>query len=371
MGVRILRTRKLAMSDTIYGEIMRIRNGATVFALGSLLIGCDRDPTAPAGASADNLPPQLVATAASWSLKAPLPKPRSNVKAATVNGVVYAIGGYVFESTTGLEVRARVDAYDVASNTWTPKRPLPEALVPHGATSINGKIYVAGGWNDSRRSRHLYVYDPTTDRWTRKADMPFTIETYAGHQGMIDGQLYVYAGVTVNADGSPGPHRFLRYDPATDRWATLARPSYARLGGAAGVIDGKLYLVGGTLPTSGNGTGEAYDVHVYDPATGWTKRPLGHYGLNSVGLAFAPLGGKLYIVGTRSSGGCTTNVSTVYDPVANAMSPLSLAPLRARAAGVAAKGQLFILGGSESVPDDGGCYVGTGRVTAEVWAHTP
>jgi N-acetylneuraminic acid mutarotase len=350
---------------------MRIRNGATVFALGSLLLGCDRDPTAPGGASADNDQPQVATTTASWSLKAPLPKPRSDFKAATVSGVVYAIGGYVFDGATGLQIRARVDAYDVASNTWTQKRPLPEPLLPHGATSINGRIYVAGGWTHSQLSKRLYVYNPRTDTWTRKADMPFTIDRHAGHQGMIDGKLLVYAGVTVNPDGSSGPHRFFRYDPATNKWTTLARPSYARRGGASGVIDGKFYLVGGALPTSGTGTGKAYDVHVYDPATGWTRRPLGLDGLDGVGLAYAPLGGKLYIVGTGSSNGCISNVSAVYDPVANAMAAFALAPLRARAAGVAARGQFFALGGSEIEPDDSGCYVGTGRVTAEVWARTP
>jgi N-acetylneuraminic acid mutarotase len=147
-----------------------------------------------------------------------------------VNGVVYAIGGYVSEPT-GLQVQARVDAYDVASNTWRQKRPLPEASLPHGATAINGRIHVAGGWTDSRLSKRLYVYDPATDTWTRRADLPFTIDRYAGHQATIGGKLYVYAGVTVNADGSKGARRFLRYDPATNKWASLARPSYARLGG--------------------------------------------------------------------------------------------------------------------------------------------
>jgi hypothetical protein len=72
-----------------------------------------------------------------------------------------------------------------------------------------------------------------------------------------------------------------------------------------------------------------------------------------------------------STSGCNTHVSAVYDPVANAVSPFSSAPRGARAAGVAPKGQFFVLGGSENEPDDTGCYVGTGRVTAEVWAYTP
>jgi N-acetylneuraminic acid mutarotase len=203
----------------------------------------------------------------------------------------------------------------------------------------------------------------------RKADMPFTIERSAGHQAMIDGKLYVYAGVTAKADGSPGPHRFFRYDPATNTWATLGLPSYARRGGASGVIDGKFYLIGGTLPTSPGGAGKASDVHIYDPASGWITRPLG-VGLSG-GLASAPLGGKLYIIGTENRDDCYYDVSSVYDPVTNALSAFSSAPRRQRAAVAAAKGQFFVMGGSEPVPDDNGCLVGTGKITGGVWAYTP
>jgi N-acetylneuraminic acid mutarotase len=342
------------------------KKGVTAFALGSLLVACDRDLTAPAAPDADNHQPELAATDAAWTMKAPLPKPRSNFKAATVNGIVYAIGGYVDDPVSGTNIRAKVEAYDVGSNTWTQKQSIPEALMPTGATSIKGKIYVAGGWNHDRRSKRLYVYDPVTDTWTRKADMPFTIASYEGHQGMIDGKLYVYAGATVKTDGSPGPHRFFRYAPATNTWTTLDRPSYAREGGAAGVIDGKLYLLGGRLPTSQ----KAPDVHIYDPATGWTKRPLGPHNLLG-GLAFAPLAGKLYIAGTYSKGDdCVYDSNAVYDPVTNTLSAFS-APRRQRAAAVAAKGQFFVLGGSVIEPDDQGCAANTGKVTSAVWAHTP
>lgn len=347
---------------------MRISwNGALVFAIGSLLVACDRELTAPAGPDGEEVGPGLAAATASWTLKAPLSKARSNAKAATVAGIVYVIGGMV-STPEGLQIRPRVEAYDVASNTWTPRKVLPEALIPHGATSINGKVYVAGGWTNDRLSRRLYVYDPRTDSWTRKADMPFTIGRSAGHQGMIDGKLYVYAGATVKADGSAGPHRFFRYDPAGDTWTTLDRPSYARLGGASGVIDGKLYLVGGTLPGTQNG---ASDVHVYSPATGWTTRALGLHGLDG-GLAYAPLGGKLYIVGTDSRDDCTYDVSRIYDPVSNSLSPFaSLAPRASRATGVAAKGRFFVMGGGVIEPDDQGCAWNTGKVTAEVWGYTP
>ena len=42
---------------------------------------------------------------------------------------------------------AKVTAYNVATNTWTDRRPLPVPLAwSNGAGVINGKIYVSGGF---------------------------------------------------------------------------------------------------------------------------------------------------------------------------------------------------------------------------------
>lgn len=353
---------------------MRIRNLAGVVALGSLILACDRDATAPANSPPDASSAAIAeaASAGTWTVHTPLQKGRSDQKAAALNGVIYVIGGKVYE-----EIRAGVEAYDVASRTWAVRRALPKAMIPNGATVINGRIYVAGGQTgevgqiDERYSRALYVYDPGRNVWARKADMPSAALPRAVHQGAIDGKLYVYAGMTFNPDGSIGPHRFFRYNPVSNAWVSLSRPSYARSGGASGVIKGKFYLVGGTLPTSRSGAGHAYDVHIYDPAHGWSKKPLGLFGLDNFGFAYAPLGGKLYIVGTNASGDCMEDVSTIYDPASNEMSAFaSPAPLRWHTAGVAVQGQFFVIGGHEVVPDLYDCGIIKGRTRA-VLAYTP
>jgi N-acetylneuraminic acid mutarotase len=338
--------------------------------LATLVTACGPDLTSP-----DPAPPavSLLETSGTWTTKAPMPTPRSHLKAATVNGVIYAIGGFGYAPAAGgYLIRSKVEAYDVASNSWTVKKALPEPLEPNGATNINGKIYVAGGLSNERYSKALYVYDPGTNVWTRKADMPFTVAGYsAGHQETINGKLYVYAGVTVNADGSEGPHRFFRYNPATNTWTTLSRPSYARRGGASGVVNGRLYLVGGTLPTSPSGQGYAYDVHVYDPATGWTKVPLGVTGI-SRRLAYATLGGKIYLVGSSYYDGCEYRSAGIYNPATNTLGSFAslFASSRANAAGAAAKGQFFVIGGENYEPDASGCGLG-GEVTGNVKAYTP
>ena len=343
------------------------------------LAACERAPTDPAAPEpqaktldAPSLSP--LAASATWTLDAPMPTARRSLKAATVNGVIYAIGGYAYVPATGLfQIRPKVEAYHTASNTWTLRKALPEPLNPNGATNINGKIYVAGGQSIGGFSKALYVYDPTTNVWTRKADMPFTVAYSAGQQGTISGKLYVYAGVTINPDGSAGPQRFFRYNPATNTWATLGTPSYARTGGTSGVINGRFYLIGGLLPAGRFGAGKAYDVHIYDPATGWTKKPLGQYGLDSRDLASAPQGGKLYLVGTNYSDDCIYDVSAIYDPASNTLLGFySRAPLRGYAAGAAARGQFFVIGGANyEPPSTYGCGTGNGSLTGEVRAYTP
>jgi N-acetylneuraminic acid mutarotase len=177
-----------------------------------------------------------------------------------------ALCGFALAAGPDLFARSRVDAYNVVTKTWTQVKSMPGSRVePHGATPINGKLYVAGGMTmgdpatePQRQRRTLYVYDAATNTWSRKADVP-ALGCGRGAQGAIGGQLYVYVPCVGGATVSD---RFYQYDPATDHWRTLVPPPNRHVFGAAGVIQGKLYLV------SGNGSGGlSRSLDVYDPTT--------------------------------------------------------------------------------------------------------
>jgi N-acetylneuraminic acid mutarotase len=269
--------------------------------------------------------------------------PRAGLKATAVNGIIYAIGGNVGFN----QPRRTVEAYDPGTNSWTLKAALPESLEATGATTLNNKIYVAGGRGTGGISQALYVYDPATNRWTRKANVPYKGTSLGGHQGAIGGLLYVYLGMTTNPDGTTGPQRFLRYNPATNTWASLKVPSFARAGGASIVYNGRFYILGGKLPRGGWVTGQAADVHVYNPASsGWSKLPLSLGGYYSVHThAFATSKGKLYITGADYADGWD-GVNLVYNPATNTAA--AIAPphyLRYGAAGAGVNGQFYAIGG--------------------------
>ena len=318
---------------------------AAVFLALVALTACSEDVTAPPR-TPDTPGPRLLATSNTWTIRAPMPTSRCCLKATTVNGIIYAIGA----GTT-------VEAYNTSTDSWTTRAALPEALVPTGASSVNGKIYVAGGRSSSGISKRLYVYNPATNAWTRKADMPYRGTGHGGEQGAINGRLYVYLGMTTKSDGTVGPQRFMRYNPSTNTWATLPVPSRARVDAVSGVINGRLYLLGGKKVDGATVFGRAPDVHVYNPASGWSQLPLTSSSQLSLDkLAYGTTGGKLYITGAWYADGWD-HVDMVYDPATNTRTTLPLSHYnRNDGAGTGANGQFYALGGwtceQVSVPCD-------------------
>jgi N-acetylneuraminic acid mutarotase len=257
--------------------------------------------------------PELAVASNSWLIKAKTPVNRTNMAVATVTNaagqsVVYVIGGL---TTTNMPSE-KVMAYNVATNTWTYRSSLPARLAgSNGAGVINGKIYVSGGYSNyggDFPGRSLLLYDPATNTWTPKRDIPvaksvpgdpYSDNYYAmgnGVTGVIGGKLYVVSGCFQSQDPwgyfetcSP---LFFRYNPATNGWTRLPNPFPPDAIGPTigGVIAGKFYVM-----AASQYTGDTY-MASYDPATNrWTPEvPLG---LPRPGAASAVLGGKLYVFG--------------------------------------------------------------------------
>jgi N-acetylneuraminic acid mutarotase len=234
-------------------------------------------------------------------------------------------------------------AYNVATNTWSTVRPLPAGRSgANGVTALKGKLFMTGGANSSGQlTRTLFIYDPATNSWSRGADLPRAAG--CGIQGAIGGQLYVYAGC-IGVPVVPDAHRFFRYNPHTNTWATLAPPprrhTFSPFGAALG---DKFYLGGGWWDHAPTGF-----FYAYDPATDtWAERAgVPHGGGHAFG-AYSVLRGKLYVAGGIDDGGFPTQDLSVYDPVTNTWAEKALMPLyRRNAIGAFGGGRFFVMGGS-------------------------
>ncbi len=336
------------------------------FCLCILLASCDSsqpsDPT-PSDMS-EPVPADLQGLSNSWTAKRSLAPSRIFMAAGAINGIVYVVGGRAEDPITReIRVIARVDAYNVARNTWSQVASLPGAREEaNGASVINGKLYVTGGRSNVvsnflfKATKTLFVYDPATNRWTRKADMPHA--GCAGVQGVIQGQLYVYLppiGGGAFCDGSPEMGLFFRYNPSTDTWMRRAAPPSDHKDGAGRVVNNRLYLAGGwkLSPCGVNGEPTFCDelsaqLDVYNPASNTWETKARLPGIES-GMAAAVLDGKLFLVGGfgRASEFALDNVDA-YDPLTNRW--MAKAPLPVGSNGGAAAtagGRIFYMAGGQ------------------------
>ncbi len=315
-------------------------------------LGCQPDDSTPMGpeTTADGLDtPEFAAAATGYVARRDMPSgTRYSVATAAVNRggqwVMYVIGG---KTASGASL-GRVQAYHVATNTWSwhPNLPLP-LKETNGAVTINGKVYVSGGQvGDNTWTNALFMFDPATNRWTRKRDMPE--ETSGGMSAVYNNKLYVVTDCQgEGCNPSNDIPRFYRFDPVTDTWNTLPTPPNDHEHGAAGFIGGKLYVTGG------RGIGNPKQVDVYDPATNqWSSEsPFGSGRAYVAGLAY---NAKLYLIGgyrVNADGSQTAvRATNIYNPATKQWTtgaPLPTARVETSASRVVLNGQprIEVVGG--------------------------
>ena len=116
-----------------------------------------------------------------------------------------------------------------AQTPWTQRTDMPMARGAHGAATVNGKIYVIGGYGSANLTEE---YDPATDTWTTKADMPTPRADF--YCCVAYGKIYVIGGEITE-----------EYDPSTETWNDKAPMSTPRWLLSTSVVDGKIYAIGG------------------------------------------------------------------------------------------------------------------------------
>jgi N-acetylneuraminic acid mutarotase len=124
----------------------------------------------------------------SWKALAPMPTKRGAAGAAVLNGKIYVVGGAASlpgVTENGIHparphnVLATVEEYDPAANSWRARRPLLVARNHHGVAAVGDRLYAIGGRigaafisSGSNNIDLVEAYDPATDLWTPRDKMP-------------------------------------------------------------------------------------------------------------------------------------------------------------------------------------------------------
>ena len=245
-----------------------------------------------------------------WVNLAPYPQPTQEIGGAVANGKLYILGGYGANAPGGLA--GWFNEYDPATDRWTKRPDIPMPVHHQAMVGYGGKVYSFGGgikrtpegdnWYPTDRS---WVYDPAADAWRELAPMP--TKRGGGAAVELNGKIHVIGGsgyhprqtedVSISATV---PHRAVTtheiYDPATNTWTIGVPMNVPRNHLGLGVVNGKIYAIGGRVGSSFVGASSNDSVEEFDPATQmWRVRTRMPFPRS--GMAYASDGRYIYLLG--------------------------------------------------------------------------
>jgi N-acetylneuraminic acid mutarotase len=193
-----------------------------------------------------------------WKALKAMPTKRGGAAAAALNGKFYVIGGAApakgstpetIEAKRRHDILAQVEEYDLKTDSWRVRAPLPTPRAEPVAATVTGKIYVIGGrlgslFGNGSDTDIVEAYDPASDSWSAPLERMPTPRAACGFA--LWRNLIVLAGSdTKEIRATAAVQAIEAYDPATNKWKALPSITQARRGYAVGAIGDRFYLAGG------------------------------------------------------------------------------------------------------------------------------
>ncbi|MEZ5018034.1 MAG: kelch repeat-containing protein [Flavipsychrobacter sp.] len=239
-----------------------------------------------------------------WTQKSSLPG------GSMAEGVAFTINGkgYIGLGKAGTTYSKSLWEYDATNDTWSQKADMPyfSGVFRSRSFVVNSKAYILVGTSSNFVAQNdMYEYDPATNTWTQKANYPGDLRPDLPFTFAIGNKGYVASG-EVNKVGGGGREmtkKVYEYDPTTDKWTPKADFSGdPRHMGVAFVYNGMAYCGLGTYRDASFQSVYLDDFQVYNPTTdSWSSAAA--YPAGKLRRATATVVGNNAYVGTGDGPG--------------------------------------------------------------------
>ena len=242
----------------------------------------------------------------SWSNTTPLPEGRHHAGIASLNGLLYVVGGFTKSFMSIWDAVSTVYQYNPVTQEWRELASMPTARGALGVTVYQNRLYAIGGYDGKHNSGAVEVFDPQTNTWSSGASIP----TLRDHLAVVTAGNRIYAiGGRPDLDYHRNMGTVEEYDPHTNQWRSRASLPTPRSGITAGVINDWIYVIGGESGKGTFNTNEAYHLAT-DQWHTMTPMPTARHGLGS-----AVVDRRLYAIsGGPTPGGSFTQTNEVFTP---------------------------------------------------------
>lgn len=290
-----------------------------------------------------------------WELRTQLLTERITFATSVVGNKVYLIGGSVL-NLGGRRVISTVEEYDTQTNTWQRVADMPTPRHDAKAAVVNGTIFVFGGWNGPQDHAlrkypvNVEAYNPRTDTWIEKKDMPVSRVEF--DIGVVDGKIYIIGGAM-----RIGGERIARvdvYNSATDTWVKGREMPTPREALGVAVVGNRIYAIGGRGWPRVRFGPHLTVIEEYNPTSRqWRKKS----DMLDTRDAFAPVvvRDSIYLIGgviLKGAGFAHEYLASVnvYNPQKDAWSDIPAMPMPLVPQGAAAvNGRIYVFGGAGNV----------------------
>ncbi|WP_052195554.1 NPCBM/NEW2 domain-containing protein [Deinococcus radiopugnans] len=215
---------------------------------------------------------QIYGTKAAWRYNVALdtytPLPDLPVDSAAgqleyLAGKLHYFGGTNSARTSDLNTHYVLDLNKNGA-AWVQVAPLLQARNHLGSAVLDGVIYAIGGQTGHdeklKTLNTVEAYDPATDRWEARADMPQALSHTTNSTFVLNGRIVVAGGETAHDQPTDA---VTAYDPRSNTWTALTPLPQRRVSGVAAPLGDGFVFTGGNLP-GGGGT----------KADGWRASPV-------------------------------------------------------------------------------------------------
>ena len=190
-------------------------------------------------------------------------------RVAVVGGIGQTLGGLgILANMVAVGALLSTEIYDPETDKWSQAKDMREGHSGGLAVVLkDGRVLIAGGYNQGEALASSEVFDPITNEWMRTDTM--ARKTFANTGTVLDDGSVLFTGGfgMSRAKGgiTPGSEVF---DPITNEWRRAPDTIHGRMGHTTTLLpDGRVITIGGSIASGPVNTGEFMDPETWTWAT--------------------------------------------------------------------------------------------------------